>query len=226
MKKWIALFLALCMTFALVVTASATESSVGVNVEYWDYDDKDWSSEIIVRQQPTGNYDIDAILKAAKDAGFNKEVVRVLIFKIIEIGGYEGGKTTVDDSILMTDGPLKIRLTIPGLNVSSSDIEALHYFLNQVWGEVENCYVDAQGRIIVEFKQTLKEVLKLDPEDRVFAILLAGKDSYKPGGGSGDTTGDTDVVAPKTNDLPVIALLTAGMLGFAGIAVAAKRRKV
>lgn len=33
MKKWIALFLALCMTFALVVTASATESSVGVNVE-------------------------------------------------------------------------------------------------------------------------------------------------------------------------------------------------
>ena len=47
-----------------------------------------------------------------------------------------------------------------------------------------------------------------------------------PGGGSGDTTGDTDVVAPKTNDLPVIALLTAGMLGFAGIAVAAKRRKV
>ena len=86
--------------------------------------------------------------------------------------------------------------------------------------------MDAQGRIIVEFKQTLKEVLKLDPEDRVFAILLAGKDSHKPGGGSGDTTGDTDVVAPKTNDLPVIALLTAGMLGFAGIAVAAKRRKV
>ena len=74
----------------------------------------------------------------------------------------------------------------------------------------------------MEFKQTLKEVLKLDPEDRVFAILLAGKNSHKPGGDSGDT----DVVAPKTNDLPVIAMLAAGMLGFAGIAVAAKRRKV
>lgn len=269
MKKLMALILALCMVCALVVTASATESSVGLNDDDVEISDNgNWSSPKIVvtfKLQPVRDYDREAILKLAKEAGYDTDKATVVVGKILKIGGESGesevtannvsasvsasvirdffakllnrqeeshavtlsqtGSVTRDD-ITITDmnQKLKIRFSLPG---ASGSVLALTSFSGQ-WkndGKVAGSLAD--GKVYLSFTNTINEVLQVPENTRMFAVVVSST-STTPGGTTGGTTkpGTTDVVAPKTNDLPVIAMLTVGVIGFAGIAVAAKRRKV